>query len=70
MRELQRACACGLLLLACSGMATLSMAGDLVTVFLGIETMSIGVYVMTASRRRSGVAWRWCSSFLGWRAAR
>ena len=27
-------------------------AGSLVTVFLGIETMSIGVYVMVAMRRR------------------
>jgi NADH-quinone oxidoreductase subunit N len=43
----------GVLLLSTSGMAMLAHAGSLVTVFLGIETMSIGVYVMTALRRRS-----------------
>jgi NADH-quinone oxidoreductase subunit N len=43
----------GLLLLATAGMAMIAMAGDLVTVFLGIETMSIAVYVLCASRRRS-----------------
>ena len=43
----------GLLLLSASGMVMLAHAGNLVTVFLGIETMSIGVYVMTAMRRRS-----------------
>jgi NADH-quinone oxidoreductase subunit N len=31
----------------------LALAANLVTVFLGIETMSIGVYVMCAMRRRS-----------------
>jgi NADH-quinone oxidoreductase subunit N len=43
----------GILLLSASGMVMLAHAGNLVTVFLGIETMSIGVYVMTAMRRRS-----------------
>jgi NADH-quinone oxidoreductase subunit N len=43
----------GLLLLAVAGMAMLAMAGDLVTVFLGVETMSIAVYVLCAARRRS-----------------
>jgi len=43
----------GVLLLSASGMVMLAHAGNLVTVFLGIETMSIGVYVMTAMRRRS-----------------
>ena len=43
----------GIKLLAASGMVMLAFAGNLVTVFLGIETMSIGVYVMTAFRRRS-----------------
>lgn len=43
----------GVLLLSGSGMVMLAQAGNLVTVFLGIETMSIGVYVMTAMRRRS-----------------
>jgi NADH-quinone oxidoreductase subunit N len=43
----------GMLLLAASGMVILAHAGNLVTVFLGIETMSIAVYVMTAMRRRS-----------------
>lgn len=43
----------GLLLLSASGMAIMAMAGDMVTVFLGIETMSLGVYVMTALRLRS-----------------
>ena len=43
----------GILLLSASGMVMLAHAANLVTVFLGIETMSIGVYVMTAMRRRS-----------------
>ena len=43
----------GLLLLSAAGMAMLAMAGNLVTVFIGIETMSISVYVLVASRRRS-----------------
>ncbi|MCA9680474.1 MAG: NADH-quinone oxidoreductase subunit N [Kofleriaceae bacterium] len=43
----------GVLLLSASGMAMMAMAGNLVTVFLGVETMSIGVYVMCALRRRS-----------------
>jgi NADH-quinone oxidoreductase subunit N len=43
----------GVLLLSASGMVMLAHAGSLVTVFLGIETMSIGVYVMCAMRRRS-----------------
>ena len=43
----------GILLLSASGMSMIAMAGDLVTIFIGIELMSIGVYVMTASRRIS-----------------
>ncbi len=43
----------GVMLLSASGMVMLAHAGSLVTVFLGIETMSIGVYVMTAMRRKS-----------------
>jgi NADH-quinone oxidoreductase subunit N len=43
----------GLLLLSAAGMVMLAHAANLVTVFLGIETMSIGVYVMVAMRRRS-----------------
>jgi NADH-quinone oxidoreductase subunit N len=43
----------GILLLSASGMVMLAHAGSLVTVFLGVETMSIGVYVMTAMRRHS-----------------
>ena len=43
----------GVMLMSTSGMVMLAHAGNLVTVFLGIETMSIGVYVMTAMRRRS-----------------
>jgi NADH-quinone oxidoreductase subunit N len=43
----------GVLMLSGAGMVMLAHAGNLVTVFLGIETMSIGVYVMTAMRRRS-----------------
>jgi NADH-quinone oxidoreductase subunit N len=43
----------GLLLLSAGGMAMLAMAGDLVTVFIGIETMSLAVYALCASRRRS-----------------
>jgi len=43
----------GILLLSGSGMVMLALASHLATVFIGIETMSIGVYVMTALRRRS-----------------
>ena len=43
----------GLLLLSVSGMAMLAMANDLVTIFIGIETMSLAVYALTASRWRS-----------------
>ncbi len=43
----------GVLLLSASGMVMLAHAANLVTIFLGIETMSIGVYVMCAMRRRS-----------------
>jgi NADH-quinone oxidoreductase subunit N len=43
----------GVLLLAASGCVMLAMAGNLVTVFLGVETMSIGTYVMVALRRHS-----------------
>src|SRR6185503_13644345 len=43
----------GLMLLSASGMVMLAHAANLITVFLGIETMSIGVYVMVAMRRRS-----------------
>jgi NADH-quinone oxidoreductase subunit N len=43
----------GVMLLAAAGMVMLAQAGNLVTVFLGVETMSIGVYVMCALRRRS-----------------
>jgi NADH-quinone oxidoreductase subunit N len=43
----------GLMLLSAFGMGILAQAGDLATVFLGIETMSIAVYVMCAMRRRS-----------------
>ena len=43
----------GVMLLSASGMVMLAHAANLVTVFLGIETMSLGVYVMCAMRRRS-----------------
>ena len=43
----------GVLLLAASGCVMLAHANNLVTVFLGIETMSIGTYVMVALRRHS-----------------
>ena len=42
-----------LLMFATGGMMMLGEATDLVTVFLGIETMSIAVYVLTGSWRRS-----------------
>ncbi|WP_428262309.1 NADH-quinone oxidoreductase subunit N [Haliangium sp.] len=42
-----------LLLLAAAGMVLMVTAGDLVTIFLGIETMSLAVYVLTALRRHS-----------------
>ena len=42
-----------ILLMATSGMVILAHAANLVTIFLGIETMSIGVYAMTALRRHS-----------------
>ena len=43
----------GVMLLSASGMVMLAHAANLVTVFLGIESMSVGVYVMCAMRRRS-----------------
>src|SRR5215813_540826 len=43
----------GVMLLSASGMVMLAQAANLVTVFLGIESMSIGVYVMCAMRRKS-----------------
>ena len=43
----------GVMMLSVTGMAILAMAHDLVTVFIGIETMSLGAYVLVASRRRS-----------------
>ncbi|HEX2685712.1 MAG TPA: NADH-quinone oxidoreductase subunit N [Kofleriaceae bacterium] len=43
----------GVMLLSASGMVMLAHAANLVTVFLGIESMSIGVYVMVAMRRHS-----------------
>ena len=42
-----------LLLFATVGMMILAQATDLVTIFLGIETMSIAVYVLTGSWRHS-----------------
>ncbi len=43
----------GLLLLAAAGMVMMVTAGDLVTIFIGIETMSLAVYVLTAMRHNS-----------------
>ena len=43
----------GVLLMATVGTVMLAHAANLATLFLGVETMSIGVYVMTALRRRS-----------------
>ncbi len=42
-----------LVLFSVAGMVILVMAADLVTVFLGVETMSLGVYVLTGSWRRN-----------------
>ncbi|HXU70127.1 MAG TPA: NADH-quinone oxidoreductase subunit N [Polyangia bacterium] len=42
-----------LLMFATAGMMILAQATDLVTIFLGIETMSIAVYVLTGSWRHS-----------------
>jgi NADH-quinone oxidoreductase subunit N len=42
-----------LVLLSTAGMVIVAMAADLVTVFLGIETMSLAVYVLCGSFRRS-----------------
>jgi NADH-quinone oxidoreductase subunit N len=42
-----------LLIFATVGMMILAQATDLVTIFLGIETMSIAVYVLTGSLRHS-----------------
>jgi NADH-quinone oxidoreductase subunit N len=38
---------------ATAGMIILAMAGDLTTVFLGVETMSLAAYVMTGAFRRA-----------------
>ena len=42
-----------MLLFGVRGMVMLAHAANLVTLFLGIETMSIGVYVLTGCWRRS-----------------
>jgi NADH-quinone oxidoreductase subunit N len=42
-----------LVLLSTVGMLILSMAGDLITLFIGIEVMSIAVYVLAGYRRAS-----------------
>jgi NADH-quinone oxidoreductase subunit N len=42
-----------LILFTVAGMMILIQAADLVTVFLGVETMSLGAYVLTGSWRRS-----------------
>lgn len=42
-----------LVLFSLAGMVMLIMAGDLVTVFLGVETMSLGAYVLAGSWRRN-----------------
>ncbi|MEE8410709.1 MAG: NADH-quinone oxidoreductase subunit N [Myxococcota bacterium] len=42
-----------LILLSTVGMMMLAMAGDLLTLFIGIETMSLGVYVLAGYRRSS-----------------
>jgi NADH-quinone oxidoreductase subunit N len=43
----------GMLVLATAGMVIMAMAGDLVATFIGLETMSIAVYVLCALRRGS-----------------
>lgn len=43
----------GILMLSTGGMAMIAMGADLVTIFIGIELMSMGVYVLTASRWKS-----------------
>jgi NADH-quinone oxidoreductase subunit N len=42
-----------LVLLTAVGMLTLAMAGDLLVLFIGIETMSLGVYILAGFRRAS-----------------
>ncbi|MEK7706147.1 MAG: NADH-quinone oxidoreductase subunit N [Myxococcota bacterium] len=42
-----------LLLLSTVGMLMLTMAGDLITLFIGLETMSLAVYVLAGYRRSS-----------------
>ncbi len=43
----------GLMLIATAGASLLSMAGSLVTIFLGVEMMSIAIYDFMAARRGS-----------------
>lgn len=42
-----------LVLFSCSGMLILNLASDWVALFLGIETLSLAVYILTGSWRRS-----------------
>ncbi len=42
-----------LLMFTTGGMIILAMAGDLTTIFLGVETMSVGAYVLTGAFRRA-----------------
>jgi len=51
--ELERGEFYMLLIFATIGAMMLAAAGDVLTVFLGLETMSIGAYAMTAFRRTS-----------------
>jgi NADH-quinone oxidoreductase subunit N len=51
--DLERGEFYALLLFATFGAMMVAHAGDLLTVFLGLETMSIGAYAMTAFRRTS-----------------
>ena len=51
--ELERGEFYMLLIFATVGAMMLAAAGDVLTVFLGLETMSIGAYAMTAFRRTS-----------------
>jgi NADH-quinone oxidoreductase subunit N len=51
--DLERGEFYSLLLFATFGAMMVAHAGDLLTIFLGLETMSIGAYAMTAFRRTS-----------------
>ncbi len=54
----------GLYLFACSGMLLLSRAGNLPAIFMGVEVMSLSLYILVAFQYKSGLAIRGAMQYL------